>query len=165
MSGENAVQDGRGGGGSPGCTSPKDAEGGETPAERRQGILDGVGCKPLWSSASPLGTEKRGRGGGSGAGTGGPAGPASAYIQSEAKPLPRPLALGIVRGLCCRPVLGPERERSPGAPDGRCSTVRPAEGPRITARELARRPAPSHPGRRNPSEAASIRAPSCPGFP
>ncbi len=49
MSGENAVQDVRGGGESPGCTSPKDAEAGETPAERRQGILDGVGCKPLRS--------------------------------------------------------------------------------------------------------------------
>ena len=69
MSGENAVQDVRGGGESPGCTSPyRDAEGGETPAERRQGILDGVGCKPLWSSASLLGTEKRGRGWGLGGG-------------------------------------------------------------------------------------------------
>jgi hypothetical protein len=62
MSGENAVQDVRGGGGSPGCTSPKDAEAGETPAERRQGILDGVGCKPLWSSRLSAWNREEGKG-------------------------------------------------------------------------------------------------------
>ena len=47
-----------------------------------------------------------------GAGTGGPAGPALKDITSAAEPLPHPLALGIVRGLC-----RPARDRSEAEPE------------------------------------------------